>query len=555
MGTPRWAARIRRSDGEIVGSGILLSPDRVLTCAHVVREGEPVTAEFVGAEGVDVPSVTAHVIDGMYKPEELDADLDPIGDVALLSLDTPRPADEAVQLHRLSSPGRPVRMYGFPEAHNGGIWLPATVLGGCGRDGQVQLTPLGPGLLASPGFSGGGVVDTETGEVVGMVLSKSEARHGSGFTFMSPAETIVQHLEDVADWTTGLEAVDVRLRSGASDADEALLDTLFAERLATWFRDDGRQVKISLVPDGDSARAATLRRAITLADRELRTWASTRRASLDPPGTVPSAGGHDLAVVADGLTAAEAADLIANRLGLWKPPDAPAIDRIRAAKATLTLVVVGVDKAAEPDRLLDLLALLRTRGSRLLLVFGEAGAHFRRAQSELVIEPTQRQHDALVALLDEITGPLASALRQRMAAVHSDTAKRALSALVRAYAIQQELAGTHGFVAGLGQNHDLGVFGESAARSADRIRSAIGTHDELVARRDELRGRLAAYGDLYQAEADHEDLDMADRYLAAHQLLRARPCDVPAAEAAVLHYIRSVEEPDASPAQEGEPPR
>src|ERR1700754_1593401 len=125
LATPPWAVRIRRANGTVAGSGILLSPDRVLTCAHVVGRHEEVVAEFVGAAGLRVPEVAARVADDAYRPEERDAYGDPVGDVALLELDSPRPAAEATSLHRVSAPGREVRMYGFPAAFNGGLWLPA----------------------------------------------------------------------------------------------------------------------------------------------------------------------------------------------------------------------------------------------------------------------------------------------------------------------------------------------------------------------------------------------------------------------------------------------
>ncbi|TKA11312.1 S1 family peptidase [Actinacidiphila oryziradicis] len=539
LDTPHWAARIRRDNGKIAGTGILLSPDRVLTCAHVVAKGERVTAEFVGAPGHEVPSVPAWVLDDAYRPETLDADGDPSGDVALLRLERPRPAAEAVSLYRLSAPNREVRMYGFPKGYNGGIWLRATIIGGCGRDGQVQLGPQTPGELARPGCSGAGVVDVRTGQVIGMVLSAQES-DGSGFSFMSPAETIVQHLPQVAEWTRGRTAVDEKLRSRDSGGDEALLDEPFAQRLARWFRGDGRQVKISLVPADDWARAATLRRAITLADRELRTRASTGRASLDPPETVPSAGGHDLAVDAAGLTAARIAERIAERMGLWQHPGDPVIERIRSAPVTLTLVVAGVDEAADPPALLDLLVMLMAQGSRLLLVFRTPDTHYRRAQSELVIGPTQGRYERLVGQLDEITGPLAVALHERMAAVRADTGP-AVDALVRAHAVREDLAGTRGVVAGLGQSPELAAYERVAGRARARLDKVIARLDALLRRRDELRGRLTAYHALYQGATDREDLEAETHYRDAYELLHTKPCDLEAAEAAVHRYIHFVE--------------
>ncbi|WP_405534934.1 serine protease [Streptomyces sp. NBC_00075] len=542
MGTPPWAVRIRRANGEIAGAGILLSPDQVLTCAHVLERGAEVTAEFVGAPGHVVPSVAAWVDGDAYVPETRDADGDPSGDVALLRLEHPRPEGDTTRLHRLSAPNRAVRMYGFPYDHNGGIWFRATVVGGCGRDGQVQLSPTSRGELASPGCSGSGVVDTRTGEVIGMVLSGLQDRHGNLFSFMTPAETIVRHLPRIARWTSGRTAVDDRLRSTRDDASEALLDGPFAQRLADWLRDDGQQVKISLVRDTDAVRAATLRRAITLADRELRTSASVDRASHDPPGTVPSAGGHDLAVDAGGLTSAEIEERIAERTGLWQHPDAPLVDRIRAARVTLTLVVVGVDEAVDPLALLDLLEMLRAEGSRLLLVFRTAGAAHRRARYQLVAEPAQRRRARLVARLEETTGPLATAMYGRMAVVQADDTRRAESDLISAHAALADLTRAAGGAGEARRGPDLARYERFVDRATSGLVTTIGALERLCARRDMLGGRLQGYHVLHQqATRGEEDLAVDALYLRAHELLRARPCDVQALEDAVNAYVLSVE--------------
>ncbi|MDI6520947.1 serine protease [Streptomyces coelicoflavus] len=666
MKTPSWAVRIRGADGEIAGAGILLTPDQVLTCAHVVdRAADRLTAEFVGAADHSVPAVRARVDGTAYVPETRDADGDPSGDVALLRLERPRPAGETVRLHRLSAPGREVRMYGFPYAHNGGIWFRSTVVGGCGRDGQVQLSPVNPGELASPGCSGAGVADSRTGEVIGMVLSGQLDQHGNRFSFMSPAETIARHLPRLKPRIVGPTAVDERLLPTADGASQDLLDEPFAQRLAAWLRDDGSQVKISVVERGDVARAATLRRAITLADRELRTAVSIDRASLDPPGTVPSAGGHDLAVDASGLTAAEIAERIADRIGLWQHPEHPPLDRIRASKTSLNLVVVGVDEAADPPDLLDLLDVLRAGGSRLLLVFRTAGDYHRRARERLLARPARERRARLVERLRDITGPLAEDLHERLAAVVPSgvrpldselvAAHAALAALLRAdeddrerdddrdgdrhhdrdrdgdgdrgrdrdqdwrydrdqdwhhgrdrdrdrdprhdrdgdlHQDRRQVRGrdqdrrqVHGRDQDRRQAHDrdqdrcqargpvqdrqhdrdrdrghdpvedrkparapghtpdLDRYELLADRVAGRLRAGVAELDRLRDRRDELAGRLRGYHVLHQHSLEgEEDPAVDDLYLRAHALLRTRPCDVRAAEAAVDAYTRRVEE-------------
>ncbi|WP_395575502.1 serine protease [Streptomyces sp. BK79] len=541
-GTPTWAVRIRGADGEIAGAGILLTPFWVLTCAHVVDRAAPrITAEFVGAADHSVPAVPARVDGDAYVPETRDGDDDPSGDVALLRLERPRPVEETVRLHRLSTPGRLVRMYGFPYDHNGGIWFRATVVGPCGRDGQVQLSPASAGELASPGCSGAGVVDNATGQVIGMVLTGQRDQHGNRFSFMSPAETIVRHLPRLRSLTEGPSAVDHRLRSTDDDAAQALLDEPFAQRLAAWLRDDGSQVKISVVRHDDDARGATLRRAITLADRELRTAVSVDRASLDPPGTVPSAGGHDLAVHAGGLTTARIAERIVARMGLWQHPEISPLDRIRAAEVTLTLVVVGVDEAADPAALLDLLEVLRAGGNRLLLIFRATGDCHRRARDLLLTRPARERRDRLVERLREITGPLAKAVQERRAAVVPQDARRLDSDLVAAHAALADLLRARD--RDPGHAPDPGRYERLADRVAARLAASVDRLDRLSDRRDELTGRLLSYHVLHQhATQGEEDPAVDALYLRAHDLLRTRPCDVPAAEAAVDAYTRRVDD-------------
>ncbi|MFD5652382.1 trypsin-like serine protease [Streptomyces sp. NPDC127039] len=552
MTTPSWAVRIRGADGEIAGAGILLTPQWVLTCAHVVdRTADPMTAEFVGAAGHGVPAVPVGLERDAYVPETLDADGDPSGDVALLRLERPRPVEETVRLHRLSAPNREVRMYGFPYEHNGGIWFRATAVGVCGRDGQVQLIPASPGELASPGCSGAGVADSDTGEVIGMVLSGQEDRHGNRFSFMSPVETIVRHLPRLDPVTTGPSAVDPQLRSTADDILPELLDRPFAQRLAAWLRDDGSQVKISVVRHGDAAREATLRRAITLADRELRTPVSVDRASADPPGTVPQAGGHDLAVYAQGRTSAGIAERIAERLGLPHPKEAP-LDRIRAARAVLNLVVVGVDEAVDPLGVLDLLDVLRADGSRLLLVLRTAGDCHRRAREQLLTGPERGRRARLVERLKEITGPLAADLRERLAAVVPQGMRPLDSDLVAAHAALADLLRAAGAADHDGEGHgaavpgpgpDLARYERLADRVGGRLTAGVAALDRLRDRRDELAGRLRSYQVMHQYSLRGEEDPAVDGlYLRAHTLLRARPCDVRAAEAAVDAYTRRVDD-------------
>ena len=354
--TPVWAVRLRRGDGTVVGTGVLVHPEWVLTSADAVTEGDRVAVEFVGVSGrpraadADARCATAG---GAYPTAVA-------GGLALLRLTGPGPSGAAGPLYRRAVPRREVRIHGFPRADGEGAWLRATTgAEGGGPDGRVRLAvPERVPRGFPPGFRGAGVTDAETGELLGLALPAPDP-DADPRTYMSPAETIVRQLPQVLAWTDGPAAVDEALRPGhwggraalpdssepwaaaelpcpaahlipptaatasvapPSSMASAALSEGFATRLAAWFRGgggrrrdgDGRQVKISLVHAGDAARENALRRAVVLADRELRPAAFLTAGAgpappiprvphaIDRPDTVPPPGSLDLAVDATG---------------------------------------------------------------------------------------------------------------------------------------------------------------------------------------------------------------------------------------------------------------
>src|SRR5688572_31447613 len=88
-----WRVRIRHGDGEILGAGVLLGRDTVLTCAHVVPADRAVLVDFVGMPGA--APVPARADRRAWIPES-GGQGDPSGDVALLRLERPRQGDSAV---------------------------------------------------------------------------------------------------------------------------------------------------------------------------------------------------------------------------------------------------------------------------------------------------------------------------------------------------------------------------------------------------------------------------------------------------------------------------
>ncbi|MFF4561413.1 serine protease [Streptomyces sp. NPDC001435] len=541
METPRWVARIQQAGGPVVGAGVLLGPDRVLTGAHVVSPGERYVVHFVGVPGV--PAVAATVSPDEYVPQQEDSFGDRTGDLALLRLAEPRPARQTTRLCRLAASREGVGMYGFPEGDDGGRWHSATLVGGRGRDSQVQLRPETPGELAGPGFSGGGVVDYATGELIGIVLSV-DAGHGSAFTYMSPTETILRHLPQVAAWTVGPSAVDPRLHPKESTGE---LDVPFATELASWFRGEGWPVLVTVVPVR-GRRAWTLRRAVTLADRELRTRDNTSRFADDPRETVPPPGGHDLALVVKGLTVAQVMDRIAERLGTPRDTAVPLPEQIVAMGITLAAVLVGVDEAAEPDPLLGMLERLAEQGARLLLVFRAPNDRATQAADTLVHRPLAGRWARLRADLDRIVDRLGPALDERLGRVlpggDPDTAHlidRARRGIPLTRLLRGQLAEAADRETEPSRADDLFVYEAAAARRTRRLERAAALLDARIARRDELRGRVASVWELSKGKAGpaqaERNLMAYELYDTASALLREAPCDVDAAEHAAGRFV------------------
>jgi WD40 repeat protein len=169
--------RIINQRGDTTGSGFLLTSDGlVATCAHVVAAdgtgpGDMVTVEFLraGARG------PARVEPGMWRGTDRE-------DVALLRWTSDLP-DGVVPLplrRAAGSAGNRFMTYGFPEVTGGrGMW-------GYGLIGHLVVDASGIEVLqltgtteASPGFSGGPVIDQTSNRVVGMVSSITRAdRYG-----------------------------------------------------------------------------------------------------------------------------------------------------------------------------------------------------------------------------------------------------------------------------------------------------------------------------------------------------------------------------------------
>ncbi|MFP3988650.1 trypsin-like peptidase domain-containing protein [Streptomyces sp. E11-3] len=175
--------RILSPHGVVLGAGIRVAPDVVLTCAHVVASAvspgqghpevvptRPVLVDMPGHP--DVSAGEAFVLSGGWFPGPLAGGSG--GDLAVLHTTWSPPGTTATA--RLGPCGEPdrreVNVYGHPKGAPAGLWTRAGVVGHGGphRD-WIQLEGIGSGVRVTRGFSGAGVWDPAARRVVGMVTA------------------------------------------------------------------------------------------------------------------------------------------------------------------------------------------------------------------------------------------------------------------------------------------------------------------------------------------------------------------------------------------------
>ncbi|MFE7491064.1 trypsin-like peptidase domain-containing protein, partial [Kitasatospora sp. NPDC057541] len=232
-------AQVRDGDDLVVGAGFLVADDLLVTCAHVLADGEygpgsTVTLVFPRADGA--PEVTGRVLEEAWRdPQEQD--------VALVRLDHPvgigpLPLGSAAgaREHRVRSFGFPVQAppgghYGFATA--GGILPPADEVG--------ELLQLTDANDLTQGFSGGPVLDETTGLVVGMLTSiahHDSHNRGQEIAYATPTAVLREA------WS----ALDEAGRPDERDVSPYRALEPFTAEHARWFR--GREDAVDRVLEG-----------------------------------------------------------------------------------------------------------------------------------------------------------------------------------------------------------------------------------------------------------------------------------------------------------------
>ncbi|MFF4268618.1 trypsin-like peptidase domain-containing protein [Streptomyces sp. NPDC001536] len=193
MSGAEWHARVECA-GKVIGSGFLVAPGTVLTCAHVALDRDTLTVSFPQRPGS--PAVPARVV---AHGDWAGGPADP-GDLAVLEL-----AEEVTIAPAALAPAdtahgdRKLVAYGFPAGWDEGALAEYRTTGPVLVGGEwIQLEAWsGYGQPLVAGFSGAAVTLVETGEVVGMVTAAAGAK-GILSGRMMPTDVIERHWPGLA---------------------------------------------------------------------------------------------------------------------------------------------------------------------------------------------------------------------------------------------------------------------------------------------------------------------------------------------------------------------
>jgi V8-like Glu-specific endopeptidase len=206
--------RIFHPNGAVVGAGFLVSPQHMLTCAHVVTTALGIRQDTVemptGAIDLDFPliaagqKIQAEVV--FWRPVNPSAVGEDIAGLKLLG----KPPDVAQSVGMLTAEdfwGDDLRVFGFPSGHNDGVWATGVLRGESGN-GWIQMEAVNvPGYQVEPGFSGAPVWDEKLAGVVGMAVAAEKQREGVKAAFMIPAKVLIQAWSELVAFSTPIPPV------------------------------------------------------------------------------------------------------------------------------------------------------------------------------------------------------------------------------------------------------------------------------------------------------------------------------------------------------------
>ncbi|WP_093906849.1 trypsin-like peptidase domain-containing protein [Streptomyces sp. cf386] len=379
-----WRVRVDDEDGTPCGAGVLLDDRHVLTCAHVVRYAGAApggTTSHVRINSVACRpewSRPARVASGTW----VHANGTQRGDVALLELDEPAGCGTRTKLWKAPISGGTVRVYGFPHADPVGMGADAQLAGSGGRQGEwglMKRVRVGDPWIQR-GYSGAGAMamgGAFDGRVIGIVVADFVDGDAKA-AWMLPTETVLHYLPRIAElgFYDGDPATELGDTGGALQ-DHVLGDPL---RLAltqelTRLLDSGRPGTVVVGTGGTTAVGDSwLVRLVRTADPAARAVVSDAELTGAPGDTVLGLGSIDAAYDARGRSVAEVCGYLARRFGLPGGDARTVARQLLRRRPPACLVVGGVDRAQDPQALVEdllgqLAARARSRGLRLVLGF------------------------------------------------------------------------------------------------------------------------------------------------------------------------------------------
>ncbi|WP_026119349.1 S1 family peptidase [Nocardiopsis ganjiahuensis] len=199
-----WQLKVVDGDGQqLRGAAVLVSPNHAITCAHVVynavlaRGGSdpgPGSSVYVRRPGLTEPVLTGTVVeDGWWWKDHAPWDL------AVLRLE-PAPGVAPAALTPVGSfrrRGEWLSIVGFPGVEHG-QWVTARLRRFGGSRSEYCQFDVAPdnALHLQRGFSGAGVIEDHSGEVLGIVC---EASADGRIGWMIPTEEIQEAWEPLAE--------------------------------------------------------------------------------------------------------------------------------------------------------------------------------------------------------------------------------------------------------------------------------------------------------------------------------------------------------------------
>jgi Trypsin-like peptidase domain len=540
-----WRVRV---DGRRRGAGVLLDERHVLTCAHVVGdENERVSVRSAACR--PEWSITARVAPGSWVYRGGDTRR---GDVALLVLDEATLCDAHTRLWCAPISGGRVRAHGFPRAEPYGISVDAELAGDGGRGGEFGLLNRvrADGQWIEPGYSGAGVMVLDgdhAGRVIGIVVA--DFRNADAIAaWMVPTETIREYLPHVTPFVAGEPAQLLgSSEGGIPELERGDILRLALTRELTRLLSGGWAGTV-VVPNGATGTGTGwLIRLVRTADPATRAWTSDAQFTVAPRDTVLGLGAIDAAYDARGRSLSEITHYLAERFGL--PPDEPdLVRRLLRRVRPVCLVIVGIDRAESPDKLIrellrPLAASARSRGVRLVLGF-DGSLPGGKLPYEVALDPEPCagcfQHSMTAADAEARVAELAAA-EDDAARLSSENQRRFREPPTLPHARAPRLRVRLAVARVTEPNPELTAIYEEAVAALGVVASFTQKSRRLDERLDDLRQTLEVNRERATRYFGAEDQPLADRYDLAARAVWQAPIELAAARMLVERYIAEVE--------------